>query len=373
MNIELQPVENSSLRKIININIEKYTVLAGENNSGKTTLVKAILEQLGGVDNIIYIPAENIDPKENLKTSAGTHLMTKAILKLLEVSLDQDPVIEGEYESLFKSIENVFSSFDVKNTRLNLNEKNITKAQIEKWVKEKIAQTVLDTEIIDSYYGGDTKLNIDQVGQGVQRMIIVSVLQEIGKKNISSEEETIMLFEEPEIYLHPKLKEKLFDSLIKISENTNIRIVVTTHDPYFIQLSAGKNVYVVDRDQDGATFINDQINKYLPNSWRSFSEINYQVFGVNSNDYLNELYGYVENVICNNKWRRVDTLLEEKGQTKNQARAFFTDLNPEDKITIGSAIRHEIHHPTQETVIDATDVNATISILQNIISDNNEN
>jgi hypothetical protein len=365
MKIIIQPKENSSILKKIPVSIDAYTIFAGENNSGKTNLIKGIIDELGGEDKVIYIPAENIDPKENIKTGTGTDRMTKAISNLLKIVLDKIPVIDGNFKELFKNIKENFDTFGINNTKLELSEKVFKKENFEKWIKDNVAKSILESKIIDSYYDKDKNFDVTQVGQGIQRLIIISIIQEIGRMDsINNSEEKILLFEEPEIYLHPKLKEKLYESLIKISTNSNIKVLITTHDPYFIQLNEGQNVYRVTRDQDGATYIDNNIKKYLPKDWRSFSEINYQVFNVNGEDYLNELYGHLEDDFgC---WTKVDAELEKKGQAKDQKRNYCGN----SLMTIGSAIRHEIHHRTKETLLDRPSIDDTIEKLQKILISN---
>lgn len=360
MKIEIEPQENSSILKKIEFELEKYTIFAGWNNSGKTNIIKGIINQLGE-DNVIYIPAQNIEPEQNIKTGSGSDQMTKAISNLLEIVLGETPSIKGGFVDLFKNIENNFNSFGIDNTKLELKDKILKKENFIKWIKDNVVKTILESNIIDSYYGADKNFKVSQVGQGIQRLIIFSIIEEIGKSNLAQNSSKILLFEEPEVYLHPKLKEKLHESLIKISVETDIKIIVTTHDPFFIQLNGGQNIFHVLRDKDGATYINNDIKKYLPKEWRSFSEINYQVFGVNGEDYLNELYGYLEDKLKSCK--KVDDELEKQGQTKNQKRAYLKDYI----MTTGSSLRHEIHHRTQEIPLNKTDIDDTIEKLQKII------
>jgi len=181
----------------------------------------------------------------------------------------------------------------------------------------------------------------DSVGQGIQRLIIATIIQEIGKTRINGDE-LIILFEEPEIYLHPRLKEKLFESLLKLSEQPNVNVIITTHDPYFIQLSRDKEIFHVLRDSDGATEIKQIEEKTLPEKWRSFAEINYKVFGVNAEDYLNELYGYLESENI-----KVDDKLSEKESQDNTRKHLGSK-----KMTLTTCIRHEIHHRSGETKYD---------------------
>lgn len=95
----------------------------------------------------------------------------------------------------------------------------------------------------------------------------------------------------------------------------------------------------------------------MPPEWRSFSEINYQVFGVNEEDYLNELYGYLETKLGN--WKNVDKELAQK-ETKDKVRNYLKG----EKMTTTSYIRHEIHHRTNEKDYEPRDIIVGINNLQ---------
>ena len=69
MNIKIPPQENSSITKEIKFELGKYTIFAGENNAGKTNLMKALKSVLPE-EQTIYIPAEKIQAQEHLKTAA---------------------------------------------------------------------------------------------------------------------------------------------------------------------------------------------------------------------------------------------------------------------------------------------------------------
>jgi ABC-type cobalamin/Fe3+-siderophores transport system ATPase subunit len=356
--IPLQP--DSSITKNVPISLSNYTVFAGENNSGKTNLIKGIISTIGK-DNVIYIPAEQIDALSQMKTGAKDDPMRDAISKLLNVVLDEAPKMDGNFKELFTNIEKTFNSFDIANTSLKLDSKNFEKKELEKMLRDAIAAKILDHTILDMYYGSEKKITVDSVGQGVQRLIIAAIIQEIGKIKVI-DQEIIILFEEPEIYLHPKLKEKLHSSLVELSTKPNVKIILTTHDPYFIQLAKDKKIYHVLRDSEGSTYIKEIVGKSLPETWRSFSEINYQVFGVNGEEYLNELYGYIESKF--NNWKDVDNELMKKEKQDKQRKHLGSR-----KMTMTSYIRHEIHHKTSAITYTHSDVIMGISNLQAIITE----
>lgn len=98
-----------------------------------------------------------------------------------------------------------------------------------------------------SHYIEDVQLDNQRVdincfGQGLQRHLIYTLLK-VGAKYIEKKSEkkkefspdfTLILFEEPEAFLHPTQQELLNYNLIKISEDESEQIIITTHSPIFV-------------------------------------------------------------------------------------------------------------------------------------------
>jgi len=98
-----------------------------------------------------------------------------------------------------------------------------------------------------SHYIEDKQLNDQRVpiscfGQGLQRHLIYTLIR-VGAKYIDKKEEkkkefspdlTIILFEEPEAFLHPTQQEFLNADLKKLSEDPNQQIICCTHSAIFV-------------------------------------------------------------------------------------------------------------------------------------------
>jgi putative ATP-dependent endonuclease of OLD family len=102
-----------------------------------------------------------------------------------------------------------------------------------------IVKNLLGHYIIDKNLG-EKEVSIESLGQGVQRHLIYTLIKlsskytEIKepKKKEFSPDLTLLLFEEPEAFLHPTQQENLNLSLKKLSDST--QIVITTHSPVFV-------------------------------------------------------------------------------------------------------------------------------------------
>lgn len=102
-----------------------------------------------------------------------------------------------------------------------------------------IVKNLMGHYIIDKNLG-EKEVSIESLGQGVQRHLIYTLIKlsskytEIKepKKKEFSPDLTLLLFEEPEAFLHPTQQENLNLSLKKLSAST--QIILTTHSPVFV-------------------------------------------------------------------------------------------------------------------------------------------
>jgi len=95
----------------------------------------------------------------------------------------------------------------------------------------------------------------------------------------------LILIDEPELHLHPKLQEKFVEFLLEASKDS--QIIMTTHSPLLIKQLAYndkvKNI-VLKKDELPAEF------KARKLSYVSSNETNYLAFDLPTEEYHNELY-----------------------------------------------------------------------------------
>ncbi|MFZ3020296.1 MAG: AAA family ATPase [Minisyncoccia bacterium] len=367
MKIPIQ--DKSSVTEEIEIELGKYTILAGENNSGKTNVIKGIYTELGA-DNVIYIPAENIDANDAIKNSASGDPMRQAISKLLDIVLDGKITIKGGLTGFLENLKENFDSFGIEKTSLLLNPEDFEKEDMVDMLKDAIVAKILKPKILDKY-GSDKKIDVKSVGQGIQRIIIASVIQELGKLRLSGRK-IVLLFEEPEIYLHPRLKEKLYQSLLKLSEQPNVAIVITTHDPYFIELGKDLLIYRVFRDPDSLTNatkckpFDHKKEGYL--GYRSHSEINYLIFGLASSTYFLELYEKLKNYFKSNLTceRCLKPTPSQYTLMNDWLKSNNANMVSENEPRL-SKLRHSIGHSTktsQKYIVEEKDIQEAIKFIE---------
>ena len=102
--------------------------------------------------------------------------------------------------------------------------------------------------------GVTRKETFNQQGHGVIRQALFNFLAFLKRKNESTKKEYLLLFEEPELYLHPKVAFNLRKALYELAEDSPYQILCATHSPLMIDISKPHSSLVrVSKDGDEIT------------------------------------------------------------------------------------------------------------------------
>jgi len=96
---------------------------------------------------------------------------------------------------------------------------------------------------------------IDSLGHGALRSVQMSLVQCLAERNRDgggSSTCTLLLVDEPELYLHPQAIEQARESLKRLSK-ANYQVVFSTHSPMFVEAEDVPNTHVVFKGDDGGT------------------------------------------------------------------------------------------------------------------------
>jgi energy-coupling factor transporter ATP-binding protein EcfA2 len=108
-----------------------------------------------------------------------------------------------------------------------------------------IIKQMVNWDLLDEFHGKPQ--GVDYYGSGFQRHFIYSLIQlgaqYVGKKAAKKAKDfvpslTLILFEEPEAFLHPPQQEILARSLMAMANKENWQIVCTTHSSHFVSRNA---------------------------------------------------------------------------------------------------------------------------------------
>ena len=366
------------------LGLEKMTVITGKNNSGKTNFIKAVageakvekkpvkVEFLDEnekplIPEIVYIAAENIQPTEDeTKFSAKSTGLIKNLSRLFS-NLERKFKLEKQSE-IVEDIRNL-----IKKTNENLkgfNGKDEHALEIT-FNEEELDSSIIIQALIDDISGLENGVGrgLDDLGQGTQRIIIASILKAyvdiLIERNIHIENPILILFEEPEIYLHPKLKKSLNATLGKIAGQDKHQVIITTHDPYFAYTNLkdeGSVIYSFFRDKD------DKTDKKEPDV----------IFGIEDELLHIHLFEKVlrkarASGIINVKFSMdQDSPLDKylKSYCNSETRDNIFPKGKVHNLALPLHIRHVIHHPLDEkNKFNDGDLEKSIKILNKILSE----
>jgi len=202
---------------------------------------------------------------------------------------------------------------------------------------------------------------IAEYTQQVDELEQETFLKEWEKADIYNKEDDkhskpiLFFLDEPETFLHPKAQEKLIDALEKISGQSQTFII--THSPYLLRKYKKEthSINIFSRTS-GVNKIKAGIELGILGSLSpSWGEINYHAFDISSNEFHNELYGYLQELAANNYDSKYyspaefDKYLASHNISKDIDYIHITKNGDyKYKTTLPTYIRNQIHHPENQ-------------------------
>ncbi|MBW4257863.1 AAA family ATPase [Methanobacterium sp. YSL] len=218
-------------------NVLSKNLFYGAKNISKAKLGKAI-----------YIP-DVFKVDDTLKLS-GPSPLREIIKFVMGKVIKSSPSFENLNES-FENFNNEFGDeyskdgFSLNELTKDINENlkeweiefnlDINPIKLDNIIKNLVKHDIIDKNLNES-------ISVNNFGQGLQRHLIYTFLRLsssysekkiLGKKDFSPEF-TLILFEEPEAFLHPQQQESLNSSLEILSKEDEQQIIISTHSSTFI-------------------------------------------------------------------------------------------------------------------------------------------
>lgn len=224
--------------------LDTSTSFFGAKNVSKTKL-----------GEIIYIPALR-DIQDETKTQ-GTATFAKILKEIIGETITE----KKEYAQLSEAIRLLSNSLKGSDSGNREKRNYECFAEVESTLREELASwncdVTIDLEPLDpdkfSQQSAALKLiESDKIpmppsakGHGLQRALLVSLIKlwsenERKKKNKGDAKKAfrssvqILLFEEPEIFLHPPQQKILFKDLKSLINDSNIQMIISSHSPVFL-------------------------------------------------------------------------------------------------------------------------------------------
>lgn len=217
----------------------------------------------------LYIPAVK-DLSDDIKTREGTPFgkILGILLKAIEPQLADAKVL---FQSLHKQLNRIIKE-DGSEVDERLPEVKVIEQTVERYVQESFSsvsiriripppelKTVLSSAQIIANDGVDG--SVETKGDGLRRAIVFAILRSFVELSRTQQlfgdqsaqgptRKYMLLFEEPELYLHPNAQQILFEALSIFAQSHHV--LVTTHSPSFFSPHATATFVKLRKERDEA-------------------------------------------------------------------------------------------------------------------------
>nr|BDT27043.1 ATP-dependent endonuclease [Bacteriovorax sp. HI3] len=217
--------EGISIKEALKQALPQVVIISASLNIGEElkTTAKTPFGKL--LETVIFPALKNTTEFESFETA-----MNKLVAKVKGDGVEQIDEVKNLSKDLSDRMDSILSG-----TKVNL--------------------TLANPEVSKIISGGATvKLNdgfeteVEKQGHGAQRSLIFALIEVLAKRSALSKGErgvddkeeirsTLLLFEEPELYLHPHLMRRLKSALEQISKSDSWQCLCTTHSPFLIDVA----------------------------------------------------------------------------------------------------------------------------------------
>jgi len=214
-------------------------------------------------------------------------------------------------------------------------------------------------------------IELSRLGSGYEMFFSLLYSLYLAKQNNKKQ---IILIDEPELHLHPKLQESFVEVLLEASKN--IQIVMTTQSPLFVKYFASNDNVLINTltKESGSIEIKEGIKNVLP--YISANEINYIAFKLPTEEYYNELYEellHIKGVKLDLQGNQTVMGLQEFDDFffynfKKHTKDFPWKGNP-NSVTIFTFLRNQIHHQKDNGKPKKGDLESCISDIRTYLEE----
>lgn len=275
------------------IKFENLMLFIGQSNSGKSSIMSAIMFFLGHRNlrskdlkngkSYLKIKGRFYNYYEKTFKLKNLIISNKNIWLKIEKYLNKETEYFVLYNNMWEKISLEEYTSITESTPLLFIPSFSDREQSEFFInslldileKKKIDQPATLNKLIDIF----NELKSDYTSRGLYRNLIFEIFRSLAEQSRELKhsllENAIIIFEEPELYLHPQKEKELFHNLCTLSKLGG-QIYVTTHSSNFINLHMYKSICIVRREENlgtkvfqfkGFLFSGDEIKNFNMNYW----------------------------------------------------------------------------------------------------------
>lgn len=226
---------------------------------------------------------------------------------------------------------------------------------------------------------GNNEIDISSLSSGEKQIIFRGTYLLQNKNSLKG---VPVFIDEPEISLHPKWEEKIFDYYKNIfSENLiqTSQIFIATHSEHILSSALNQDDCLVIKISNNSyqKFYKDSQGIVLPTI--TIAEIKYAIFDLFTTDFHNLLYGYVQenyvsdcngNLLSNASIKQTDEWLKNQGTTLKHYFKQISVHNIKEYDTLPTYIRNCIDHPDNNIIYTDVELSKSVKELIQVINNN---
>ncbi len=245
--MELQ-LKNIGMIKEANVKIDGLTVIAGENDTGKTTVAKALyheiipLRGLGSLNRYLSLGEAEIKPNNVILIDTPNSLDTFSFIKNSTLLIHQKRLNihlpEYRIDLILKLSQDILE--EPKDSNLYQNIESLIGGKV-------FFDKSKDNIYYEKYSLKNQKFKMEDTSNGIKMFGFLQILL----LNGTLKEGVILILDEPEVHLHPKWQLKYAELIVQLIKN-GVKILVNSHSPYMIE--ALKRYSEVEKIDDNTNF-----------------------------------------------------------------------------------------------------------------------
>lgn len=183
---------------------------------------------------------------------------------------------------------------------------------------------------------GDEDIPINKRGSGVKRLVLLNFFRAEAERRAEEGDNTGIIYaiEEPETSQHSNNQRVLIKALKELAQAANTQILLTTHSPIIVKELDFENLRLIYEDENGKRILSVEPAVL---QYPSLNEVNYAAYSEVTEEYHNELYGFLDFHQWLNDYKvgrpQRPYLYVKNGITKTW------------NLDLTEYVRHQIHHP----------------------------
>lgn len=183
---------------------------------------------------------------------------------------------------------------------------------------------------------GDEDIPINKRGSGVKRLVLLNFFRAEAERRAEQGDNTGIIYaiEEPETSQHSNNQQLLVRALKELAQGANTQVILTTHSPVIVKELNYENIRIIYNDEHGKHILSVEPAVL---QYPSLNEVNYVAYGEASEEYHNELYGYLEFQQWFNDYKT--------GRAQRPYLYVKNGTTSTWSLSLTEYVRHQIHHP----------------------------